>query len=184
MVHGKTDSVKLADIAADTLLISKSQIVNGAKTFVKSLKLKGNLTVRGKIDYKFINSKNIITLDSDQTIKVDANFYKSIIAQNITVYGKLSGRNLSEIYNKRVTVNTKQQINGTVVIAGLTNAVDITVSGTVNGVDVIRWISSLNSVVKTFEIECDLLSNMSQKHCPAFKYLKDNFGRGKRLSKF
>ena len=183
-MRGKTDGVKLAEIAADTLLISRSQSVNGVKTFVKSIKLKGDLTVYGKIDHKFINSTNIITLDSDQTIEVDTIFHKSILAQNVTVYGKLSGINLSEIYDGRITVNTKQQINSTVVMAGLTNAVDITVSGTVNGVDMMRWISSLNSVVQTFEEECDLLSNMSKKHCPAFKYLKNNFGRGKRLSKF
>ena len=140
--------------------------------------MKGNLTSLGKIDFNVINSKKIIKLYSNQSVEGEVIFQNDIITNDVIVYRALSGINVTEIKNKRVTLNSKQQIKGTVTIAKQTNTKNITVSGTVNGVDVKSWHSLLKSVVKTSVAAYRRLTNISQSHCPAFQHLKTNFGQG------
>ena len=173
--------MKLAEVGADTLSVSKPQTVIGVKRFINLIRLNGNVTSRGQIDFKVINSKKIITIDSDQRIENQAVFHNGIVAKNVSVHGTLSGLNVSQTNIMRVTLNTKQKIYGTMVIAKQVHAKNVTVHGTINGVDLLKWQSSLHSVLKTSTARCHRLSNISQSHCPAFKYLQNNFGRGKRL---
>ena len=173
-----TDGKKLANIAADTLLKSQSKMVTGVKNFANAVLLKRNLTSLGLIDSRAADSNRILTLSSIQNIQGRAIFNNDVIANDVAVRGSLSGSNISEIKRDRITLNTKQQIKSNVVIAEMTSAEDIFMTGKANGIDLMGWQSHVASFVSSTTAKYSRVSNFTQSKCPAFNYMK-KFLRGK-----
>lgn len=180
VVEGTTDGEKLADIAADTLLKSQSQVVTGYKNFTEIVIVNGNLTSNGLIDSKPINSK-VVTIDTDQQIQYKTVFENGVVAQNITVYGRFCGCNMTDMYNKRVTVHTKQIVQSDFKVADLKSNENINLYGKVNGEDLSDWESSLASFGETTIDQSARLANYTKDKCPALNYVKDVILKGMDL---
>ena len=113
-VTGLVNGVDLSMLAQEALYVDRDQTIYGSKTFIETVEIDGNMTVKGLVDG--MNTSDIVTLTTNQTI-----YGKKTIFGDVDFSGGLNGKNAvvkGLIDNVNVSKDEILLINGSQTITG------------------------------------------------------------------